>query len=164
IIWTVIPVLFFAAMGSYLKWYIYTSLLALCILVARMCGFIAARCTGRKIIISSNVKSDNESDTIVNYHSLINRQYTYFENSTMMLLTLLKRLNPSHVIMAGFDGFSENAKDNYSDSSFQNDRHIREFETLNKEIGAMFHEIVEKMSPKCDFKFLTPSLFEWCIR
>ena len=51
IIWTVIPVLFFAAMGSYLKWYIYTSLLALCILAARMCGFIAARCTGRKIII-----------------------------------------------------------------------------------------------------------------
>ena len=125
---------------------------------------LSAKRTGRKIIISSNVKSDNESDTIVNYHSLINRQYTYFENSTMMLLTLLKRLNPSHVIMAGFDGFSENAKDNYSDSSFQNDRHIREFETLNKEIGAMFHEIVEKMSPKCDFKFLTPSLFEWCIR
>lgn len=51
IIWTIVPVLFFAALGSYLDWYTYTSQLALCILIARMCGFIATRAKGKKVII-----------------------------------------------------------------------------------------------------------------
>ena len=102
---------------------------------------------GRQIIISSNIKSDSTEDYVVNYHSLINRGYTYFENSTIMLLNLLKRLNPESIAMAGFDGFSESSEDNYSDSSFQNERHVGEFEVLNRELKAMFNDIVETMSP-----------------
>lgn len=119
---------------------------------------------GRKCIISSNVKSTNGSDLVVNYHSLINRGYTYFENSTIMLLNLLKRINPSKITIAGFDGFDEKNTDNYADSSYQNDRHVGEFDTLNKEIKAMFHEIVETMSPACEFKMITPSIYENAIR
>ena len=115
---------------------------------------------GRKIIVSSNVKSNNQSDIVVNYHSLINRGYEYFENSTIMLFKLLKRLNPKIVSIAGFDGFSEGAGDNYADSSFQNERHVSEFKKLNSEIRIMFNEIVETMSPDCKFKFLTPSIFD----
>ncbi len=53
IIWTAVPVLFFATMRSYLDWYTYTSQLALCILVARMCGFIAVRAKGKKILLAA---------------------------------------------------------------------------------------------------------------
>lgn len=113
-----------------------------------------------RTIISSNVKTDNGNDILVNYHSLINRQYKYFENSTIMLLTLLKRLNPKCIIIAGFDGFSEEAENNYSDSSFQNERHLSEFKTLNEELKAMFASIVETMSPSCKFEMLTPSIYE----
>ncbi len=112
---------------------------------------------GRKVIISSNIKSNAEDDVIVNYHSLINRGYKYFENSTIMLLNLLKRVSPSKITFAGFDGFSEDAERNYCDSSFQNERHIGEFNTLNKEVKAMYNEIVETMSPGCKFEFITPS-------
>lgn len=115
---------------------------------------------GRHVIISSNVKSDCLTDIVVNYHSLINRGYEYFENSTIMLFKLLKRLNPKRVSIAGFDGFSESAGDNYADSSFQNERHVAEFKKLNAEIHTMFNEIVETMSPDCIFKFITPSMFE----
>lgn len=114
----------------------------------------------RNVIISSNIKSDDTNDIIVNYHSLINRQYKYFENSTIMLFNLLKRVNPCKITIAGFDGFYENAEKNYSDDSFQNERHIEEFATLNKEISDMFAEIVATMQPTCEFEFITPSLYE----
>lgn len=119
---------------------------------------------GRKVIVSSNVKSDAQSDMIVNYHSLINRGYTYFENSTIMLLNLLKKLSPKKVTIAGFDGFKEDAPKNYSDSSFQNERHVGEFALLNKEISEMYEDVVAAMSPNCKFKMLTPSLYEDAMR
>ena len=114
---------------------------------------------GRNVIIASNIKSDSNKDIIVDYHSLINRGYKYFENSTIMLLNLLKRINPSDITIAGFDGFDTNISTNYADSSYQNERHIGEFVTLNKEISLMLENIVETMYPNCSFKFITPSVF-----
>lgn len=113
----------------------------------------------RSVIISSNVHSDGDKDFIINYDSLINRGYTYFENSAVMLLKLLVKLNPSKITIAGFDGFNPDIAANYSDSSFQNDRHVSEFATLNREIGKMLKELVETFEPNCEVKFLTPSLY-----
>lgn len=113
-----------------------------------------------KILVSSNIKSDCGTDIIVNYHSLINRGYKYFENSTIMLLNLLKRLNPAKIVIAGFDGFSADNKSNYTDSSFQNERHVSEFENLNREIGEMFGNIVAALYPKCEIKLITPSIYQ----
>lgn len=120
---------------------------------------LKAKRSKRHIIISSNIKSDNSEDVIVNYHSLINRGYKYFENSTIMLLNLLKRINPRKISIAGFDGFSEVSDKNYSDKSFQNERHVKEFELLNKEITEMFGEIIDIMSPTCKFNVITPSIY-----
>lgn len=122
--------------------------------------WLAKKREGRTVIISSNIKSDNETDTIFNYHSLINRGYTYFENSTIMLMNLLKKLNPQNITIAGFDGFSEDTEYNYVDSSYQNERHVIEFSLINKEVREMFAEIVEIMSPECRFKMITPSLYQ----
>ena len=118
---------------------------------------------GRNIIISSNIKSDTEQDMVVNYHSIINRGYKYFENSTIMLLSLLKKINPKKITLAGFDGFEETAEMNYFDSSFQNERHITEFKDLNDEIEKMLEEIVETMSPRCVFDMITPSKFKTIV-
>lgn len=119
---------------------------------------------GRTIIVSSNVKSSCNNDIVVNYYSLINRGYKYFENSTIMLLNLLKRVNPSKIVLAGFDGFDQEVEKNYSDSSFQNERHINEFSMLNKEIKEMFQTIVDTMSPACEFEFITPSLYSEVLK
>ena len=121
---------------------------------------LAAKRIGRNVIISSNVKADNDGDLVVNYHSLINRGYKYFENSTIMLLNMLKRVSPRKIVIAGFDGFSEENEKNYSDNSFQNDRHISEFSVLNKEVAQMYKEIKETVYQECIIKLLTPSLYE----
>lgn len=118
----------------------------------------------RNIIISSNIKSVSNSDIVVNFHSLINRGYKYFENSTIMLLNLLKRVNPSKITIAGFDGFDEESDTNYVDSSYQNERHIGEFKTLNREISLMFKDVIETMYPYCQFEMLTPSLYEDALK
>ncbi|MCI8638467.1 MAG: hypothetical protein HFG41_04775 [Coprococcus sp.] len=114
---------------------------------------------GRNVIISSNVKGDSETDIVVNYHSLINRGYKYFENSTIMLLNLLKRINPIKITIAGFDGFDADNDKNYLDNSYQNERHIEEFEVLNKEISIMLKDIIDTMAPFCEFNLITPSKF-----
>ena len=113
----------------------------------------------RNIIISSNIRSDDEKDLIINYHSLINRGYKYFDNSTIMLLQMLKRLTPSKITIAGFDGFDITSSQNYADPSFQNERHVNEFEVLNYEIKEMFGEICEKLAGKCDISIITPSRY-----
>lgn len=120
---------------------------------------LAAKRAGRKVIVASNVKSSDEHDVIVNYHSLINRGYKYFENSTIMLLNLMKVLNPSKITIAGFDGFRSDFEQNYADSSYQNNRHIAEFDTINKEVSLMLADIIKTLAPECEVKLLTPSVY-----
>ena len=69
------------------------------------------------------------------------------------------KLNPSRITIAGFDGFNPDLSANYSDSSFQNDRHVSEFATLNREIGKMLKELVDTFEPNCQVMFLTPTLY-----
>lgn len=114
-----------------------------------------------KIIITSNIEALSPEDVItVNYYSLINRGYKYFENSAIMLLNLLRRAGAERITFAGFDGFSPDREDNFSDSSFQNDRYIDSFSLLNKELTLMLHEYHETVKDKCEIKFITPSQFE----
>jgi 4-hydroxy 2-oxovalerate aldolase len=122
-------------------------------------NFLQEKRKGRHVIVSSNVKTDSE-DMVINYHSLINRGYKYFENSTIMLLNLLKRIGVKQISIAGLDGFETSTLDNYSDTSFQNDRHKPEFKELNSEIEDMLKDIVNALEGKCTFKFITPSRFE----
>lgn len=119
----------------------------------------SAKRAGRNVILASNVKSSDKHDIVVNYHSLINRGYKYFDNSTIMLLNLMKSLNPSKITIAGFDGFRADLADNYADNSYQNDRHIAEFATINKEVSAMLADIIKTLTPECEVKLLTPSVY-----
>lgn len=114
-------------------------------------------------IITSNIVSDNEEDVIVNYYSLINREYKNFENSSIMLLNLLKRIGVSRITIAGFDGFDAQNKNNYYDNTFQNYRHIDEFALLNSELYDMLEKYYLTMKKNCKITMITPSLFSNAI-
>ncbi len=122
-------------------------------------NMLSSKRIGRNVMVSSNVKTDSE-DIVLNYHSLINRGYRYFENSTIMLLNLLKKIEVKGIVIAGFDGFDASNESNYSDNSFQNERHRNEFEHLNDEIGQMFKDVKDTLEGKCEVKFFTPSRFD----
>lgn len=126
----------------------------------------AERSRDSRIIAASNVKPSHDEQHIitVNYYGLINRGYKYFENSTMMLLNLLRKIEARKIFLAGFDGFTAEKESNYVDSSFQNDRYAENFGTLNREIKLMLREYRDITAGKCEIRFLTPSRFEEIFR
>lgn len=81
----------------------------------------------------------------------------------MFLYYVSYAVNQFLIQLTGFDGFEEHPQMNYSDKSFQNERHISEFNDLNKELESMFGEIVETMTPECEFELITPSKFKSVI-
>ena len=110
-------------------------------------------------IVVSNICPDNEKDYIVNYYDLINMEYQYFENSTMMLLYLLRRIGVTDICLAGFDGFRSDISNNYINEFFQNDRHINEFDAINREVAQMMEEYIHSLKYKCQISFLTESIY-----
>lgn len=80
-----------------------------------------------------------------------------------MLLNLLKKIEVSKITIAGFDGFATDKQSNYADNSFNNDRYIEKFETMNKEISLMLTTYVKTLSGKCSVNIVTPSIFSSII-
>lgn len=118
----------------------------------------------REVVVASNVHDVETGTVIVNYQGIINRgesghEFKYFENSTIMLLNLLKKLEPSQISIAGFDGFDISIN-NYIDQSFQNDRHVSDFTEMNEEIQDMLDTYIETIAGKCEIEFITPSRFK----
>ena len=115
----------------------------------------------RDVIITSNVNDDGIGRTkIVNYTSLIDRKYKYFENSTFMLFRLLRKLKIKKLTIAGFDGFDVNKSTNYANSGFQNDRYIDKFGELNDEIFKMMIDYKVSVDNQCSIKHITYSIFD----
>jgi 4-hydroxy 2-oxovalerate aldolase len=115
---------------------------------------------GKQIrVITSNIKSHNVNDIVVNYESLIMREGKYFDSSTIMLLNLLRRLNVRKLSIAGFDGYIA-GKENYLSDSLTVKRFESEYDVLNNELMTMFTKFVKRVSNKCEIKFITPSIFE----
>lgn len=114
-----------------------------------------------KSILVSNIENDREKLFCIDYNTLINRGYKYFDNSTMMLLNLLKRMEITNINIAGLDGFSCD-KDNYFDEIFKNDRYVDLYEEINNELLVMLSDYYKKVKEKCNVKFVTSSTFE-CI-
>lgn len=124
-------------------------------------GLLREERRGARCILSSNVRPDNAGEELsVNYHSLVERGHRFADNSAIMLLNLLKRLDVSGIALAGLDGFDVDAKENYSDASFQNSRHAREFEDLNEDLASMLTEIRDGLSGRCSLASITPSRFD----
>ncbi len=115
-------------------------------------------------ILTSNIKPDSERDYWVNYYSLINREYKNFENSTIMVLNLLNRIGVNKITIAGFDGFTDGADNNYIDDSFQTSRHAENYNELNVELCEMFEKFYETMKSTCRITMLTPSLYDGILK
>lgn len=118
----------------------------------------------RKVIVTSNIKPDDQTDIVVNYDGVINRGYKYFENSTIMLLNLLKKTGVADVTIAGFDGFDSSLSTNYLDNTFDEKRNILKYDEVNEDVGNQFRFWVEALRDKCRIKMLTPSIYEREIR
>lgn len=72
---------------------------------------------GIKTIVTSNIVSLSEECLIVNYSSYLNEDANIIDNAGVMCINLLMRVGVKDILLAGFDGFSENIKENYYEES-----------------------------------------------
>lgn len=111
-------------------------------------------------VLTSNIKPEGEHALVVNYNSLINRGVKYFDNSTIMLLNLLRNVGCEKIMIAGFDGFSEDAKDNFAYGMYNPNIQESEYGQLNADISKLLWSFSKTLENKKSVRFLTPSRFE----
>ena len=96
---------------------------------------------------------------MVDYSPIIEEDSRLYDNSTIMLLNLLKKAEPSKIFIAGFDGLRQQ-QENYVDNSFLNIHHTMSIDEINEEVKKLFEIFKNKTTNKINVQLLTPSLYE----
>lgn len=105
------------------------------------------------LIHTSNIEIQEESKLVVNYSSLLCEKDLIMDNTAMMLLNLLVKLNPSKVYLAGLDGYKEN------ESNFYQERLNMSKQDNVGELNAAMTERIRELSSILSIEFVTPSLY-----
>ena len=113
----------------------------------------------KNVVVVSNVEKSNSSDIVVNYESLIERETEDFDNTMIMLLNLLRRLDIKRFAIAGFDGYSKDKKNYFDDTKFQGNRFETKFATITENMRKMLESYAMTLNKKSDVMFLTPSIY-----
>lgn len=111
-----------------------------------------------KSILVSNIHEHTENTNVVDYSSLLAEESILGDNSTIMLLNLLKKLEVAKIRIAGFDGLSNDGM-NYVNSDFFNNNKLSIKDT-NNEIKKLYSNFKDKTKNKIDVKILTPTVYE----
>ena len=110
-------------------------------------------------ILTSNIHANIQNTLLVDYSSLIVEDSKLFDNSTIMLLNLLKKIDVSKIVIAGFDGLKE-GRGNYINIAFPNKLQEMPVVEINKEVQKLFKQYKEKIAGKIVIEMLTPSVYE----
>lgn len=111
-----------------------------------------------KIIATSNITpfDKNILDFTVNYDSLAIRDEEVVEDDSLtLLLNLLNRIGLHEVALAGLDGFTGNASENYAD-----DRMILSQDFDPEEFNSQLRSRIERFRKGMSISFLTKSLYD----
>lgn len=111
--------------------------------------------TSEKVMVTSNVKEADASDYIFNYHDLTYDENGVFDNSTIMLLRLLKQIGVGKVYVAGFDGYEEKRSDYVS--------HILDYQDRRKDASStngLIRRLLVPIKAQMAVEFLTSSKYQ----
>ncbi len=109
-----------------------------------------------ELIITSNLQKPSPETLCVSYSSLYGLGYDESDNSGMMLLRLLRNLGVAKVFLAGFDGFSEDVRDNYFSRDLISSITPESAKAKNAAVKAQLNDLKKDIS----ISFLTPSKYE----
>lgn len=107
------------------------------------------------LIVSSNIENIPKHALVLNYSSYLNNS-KMFDNVALMLLKLFIKIGVKSVAIAGLDGFSPVAADNYVSNELINNAKVNEFDERNE----IMSEELEKFSEKIDINFITKTLYK----
>lgn len=110
-----------------------------------------------KIIATSNVtRAKGHFDFVFDYETLIDKSVQTQDNSFIMLLKILSKMNVQSIFCAGLDGYSEDNKSNYYISKMEYEFVIKVWSELNKYVSSFWgnYEGKDKVI------FLTPTKYK----
>lgn len=109
------------------------------------------------VIATSNITPVGDPfEFVLNYELLLDEDYRIEDNSMIMLLKALSQCEPEQVVLAGFDGFSEDSRKNYYSDFME---FSVDYAYLT-EVNAAIREKLPKLQASMDISFLTPSMYE----
>lgn len=113
----------------------------------QMASSIARNREDYKLIATSNItRASGEFDYTLDYESLINREEVFMDNSFLMLLRALKKINVPEVYLAGFDGYSLDKETNYFSSKMEYDFSKQKGEEINADVNRFLADIKDEMT------------------
>lgn len=111
-----------------------------------------------KMIITSNLKEDfPNANYVVSRNELTYHNDMWSDDSTLMLLNLLKRVGKHEIYIAGFDGFKK------SEVNFFSEQYEREVREDDYDIKSRIN-VLKSAYASLDIHFLTPSVYETAVR
>lgn len=109
-----------------------------------------------EIIATSNVTSmKDEFAYELNYSSLLDHDASIVDNSLLMLLKLLKRVQVKEIYLAGFDGYVGNGVENYIEKNME---YVFTQEQA-EEINTYVRKIISDYQSEISIHFVTDSLY-----
>ena len=111
-------------------------------------------CIRDRILTSNLLNSDNE-EVVVNYNNLLNDIEAVKDNSTLMLLKLLSKLEVNRIFVAGLDGYEEYAFANYVNEDMVYTTSRQAIKELNEGMKKALKELVCKLN----IFFITPTKY-----
>lgn len=109
------------------------------------------------IILSSNLKDSEYAvrALLINYSTYLGNQSMIADNPTLMLLRLLSSIGIKKVVLAGFDGYSSNPRENY----FNEKLSLGTSTQLKLQKNNLIREALCEIRPRITPIFLTKSLY-----
>lgn len=113
---------------------------------------------GKSIIAPSSVSKGGRGNVkILNYANWIEVDDRTHDSSSVIALKLLQSCGVSHILLAGFDGFSVNINDNYYDPNMRRPVSAEQAERRNNYYTGLIERVRES---GVKVEFITPSLYE----
>lgn len=110
----------------------------------------------KKIIVPSNIIKQNDKNIfVIDYRKWITVRNKTYDSSGVIVLNLLRKMDLSEIILAGFDGFSVNINENYSDPSLRHPVTEDQAEERNK----FYKQYIAEIGKFVPIRFITKSVY-----
>ncbi|MDR1061704.1 MAG: HAD hydrolase family protein [Clostridiales bacterium] len=119
-------------------------------------------------IVTSNVAGagGDARDIVVDYNKVVSIGYPNYDNSTIMLLNLLRNAGVAKISIAGLDGYGERREASFSDEVFSHNApgsasgsRASGASERNREMAALLARFRDTLSERHSVEFVTPSRF-----
>lgn len=108
------------------------------------------------IIVTSNIGLEKGCEClVVNYSSYLNGDRQIVDNAGLMCINLLNKINVKSLVLAGFDGFSGDLKENYYEQSLYLEIRAERLADINAATARRFAQLEKQM----DLTFITETTY-----